>query len=233
MKKALIAVACATSSILSIAQPSKVGASGYSPSPFDLSAEELPSNFRGNDCRGIATSLKKMNLKKDEFESSAKYVERIESVRGVRYFKDLQLDSTIAFKRKGLVQPEMKYDADKEKITIDLSVRKNSAFALGSNPAVLNWDSIEITESKPRFYTGTNSFGASVRVEERRFRTCAIAFANERYGALGGAWIESEGISADVARSAKNNLAIFYVGTLAAPYIGHISEPSPDRKSVV
>lgn len=227
MKK-VMAIAVMAVSVLSVqAQTKKPGGSAYASESFDAMAETIPVNFKGHDCRVIASALKKLDLKKDEFESSAKYKDRIDSIQGVNFSKNLNLDSILIFKRKGLVNPWTEYNADTEKLTVDLSVRRSSAFAIGSNPALMDWDSIEISEARPRFYTASNSFGVSVRVEERRFKTCAIAFANKYYGARGGAKIEAGGISPEVARRAKNGVSVFYVGKLAAPYIGHISEPSP------
>lgn len=227
MKKVL-AIAVLGASVLAVqAQTKKSGDSTYASDSFDAMVETIPANFKGHDCRAIASALKKLNLKKDEFESSAKYRERIASIQGVNFFKNLNLDSTLIFKRKGLVNPWTEYNADTEKLTVDLSVRRSSAFAIGGNPALMDWDSIEISEAKPRFYTASNSFGVSVRVEERRFKTCAIAFSNKHYGARGGAKIEAEGISPEVAKRAKNGVSVFYAGKLSAPYVGHVSEPSP------
>jgi hypothetical protein len=199
----------------------------YERRPFDSTTESLPANFLGNDCRAIVRSLKKFDFKKDEFESSSNYRNRMESVSSSQLAGDLKVDSTFIFHRKGNLSPKISYDADKEKLSVDVGIRQSSAFAGAEKLKIYNWESVEVSEAKPRFYNASNAFGASVKVEERRFNTCALAFSNEGYGSTRSIWLESETVTPDVARRIKEKATVFYAGKLAAPYVGYIHEPSP------
>ncbi|GAB2471877.1 hypothetical protein GCM10027082_24240 [Comamonas humi] len=227
MNGILIIAITALAAANAAAQANAPSKKDFDKNPFDASITKLESGYRGHNCYAAATAVKRLNLKKDEFESTEKYKDRIAGLASERLVGGTSLDSTLAFRRNGKLRPDIKYDADSETLTVEIGIRQSSAFAGDGALKVYNWESVEISESRPRYYKASNAFGATVRVEELRFKTCAIAFANQGFDRTRSIFIATKGVTPEQARRAKTNSDIYYAGKLTSPFLGHVSDPSP------
>lgn len=53
----------------------------YASAPFDTTVDSLPPKYMGHGCRTLAKKLASLGLKKNEFETTAAYRERLASAR--------------------------------------------------------------------------------------------------------------------------------------------------------
>jgi hypothetical protein len=190
----------------------------FSQDPLDPSVEELPGKFKGHSCIEIANRYKAFNTKKDEFETTSAYIQRIEHVRSEPLYGKLNGTSVLGFspERPMLVK---NYNADTETMDVEYlalgsrSVKVNSNFVMSAAINTKNTISDE--------YEAVNGFGRKVTVNRIRQDVCAITFANvssitntnlpPRYFSFK--------LSPDAARDAKENMAVLYVVTSSAPYV--------------
>ena len=130
--------------------PGKTGGTGtasqgrrYLSGPFEITADRLGPNFWGHDLEAIIDSLEKSdaNKPKSEFETTAQYEARQKASRsdGRRFVFVFQ---------EGLGQPEFKYDADSQKMSVSLASSKGLTYY------TLLLKSVERTRSRTSiFYT--------------------------------------------------------------------------------
>jgi hypothetical protein len=155
----------------------------YSAKPFD---GKVPSHFMGNDVRQIVLSLEAHGISgKGEFETSAEYQRRLNSLEDLPIAGTLTRKSTI-----GIVIPSARdnhldytynsdliisYDADKEQMHVNLISGKTMKPGETDDPRSLAiiWGGNEPTF---RTYMGSNSFGVKIKVSEERSLVYGIAF---------------------------------------------------------
>lgn len=96
----------------------KPAVAAYSFEPFQINVEKLPPNYRGHDIVDLYDKLAKKVGPKSEFETTAQYVARINSVAtdGIYAFR-IELDGPI-------VGPLFSYDADNQTLSMNIIPHK-------------------------------------------------------------------------------------------------------------
>ena len=92
----------------------------YSEKQIDLNIKNLPANYHGNNLKSLANEIvSRMNLKKDEFETTPQFQERIKNEKKKPLLGELNFNSTFAFESS---DTEFQYDADRQKMYADLTI---------------------------------------------------------------------------------------------------------------
>ena len=202
--------------------------------PFDVETSEIPPGFRGNSCPVIAASVKKLSTKKDEFETSDAYSERLVSLQNTELAAGLKVGDTMAFRRRD-ISNQLKYVADVGQMTVEFprafqtyipKTRLASAF--------VRTDTIDSVMKSTREYRGSNAFGASAMVTSTQFEVCALAFKNLSANPGAAAPAIFADMTPEEARTSKGRMAVLYVGRLAAPFredFTHYSGPTINSPS--
>ncbi|MBB5610393.1 MULTISPECIES: hypothetical protein [unclassified Janthinobacterium] len=203
----------------------------FSQDPFDANAETLPIDFRGHSCIAISDRLKAFKLKKDEFESTKAYAERVEHVKSEPIYGNLNGSSIIAMSPdKPLLMPN--YNADTETMTVRMLSHGSRTTMIGEgffSSALIN-SSLSSTQK----YIGENGYGKKVEITSSVYDACGITFANiKSQGPSTGIPSDfSFKISPDDARLNKGAIRILYIAKLESPFLsryGNMIKPTMDN----
>jgi TonB family protein len=187
---------------------------------LDASTARLPSQYRGSDCVAIVRKIKSYNLGKSEYETSAAYASRMATLGRQKLDGTHTLSDPVAF-----VEPaglgDTFYDADAGRLNVKatwgaerLEVEEKAYRGSVMSEAVAYDDGALVS----------NSYGASVRGSKSGRTVCAVAFSNFPYSRDEPALLTvSVSLTPTQAKAAKQHLALLYVGTVAAPYLGTYS----------
>ncbi len=172
--------------------------------------------FKGEDCDAIAKILKKSQIKKDEFESTASYEQRLQGILDTEAVSNRPLAEAKLFVNSEKISSA--YDADKGLMKIYGSLRQSvrvSESVKYASVAILRTRSSHISE-----YQGQNNFGASKVVKKYRNEVCGVAFMNVS-PSTDFEWMSAIEfpLSPDVARKSKENLALVYQASLRGPLL--------------
>jgi len=205
LRFALLALAAST------ANPAQAGENAFS------SIDKLPAHYAGADCSAVVRKLKSFNVAKSEFETSAAYRDRIHALAGRKLDGTRSFAEPLAFVQSdGTI--ESTYAADEAvlnmRVTWGATIQTiGGEYYGGSIVSARSLGSDKVTLS--------NAFGAKVRGTESTWTACTLAFANNRLLDHPRNEIAvSVPMTAAEARAAKQQLALLYVGTVAAPYLG-------------
>jgi hypothetical protein len=147
----------------------------YSTQPFNPSITSLPVNYLGHNATEIYKSLNeiKKGSAKGEFETTEAFSQRIAAEASKPLVASLTRNSIFAFV---ISRPNTKYDADQQLMSVN---QKLSSAYVGASPhsqkMSLNWDIVSRDASS---YTGSNAYGAQVKVERNLADFYTLAFAN-------------------------------------------------------
>lgn len=187
-------------------------ASKFSEVPFPFEAENLPANYIGHNCREIAAKLKAVSAPKGEFEKTADFAKRMDSVTTTPIGAKLTATDQIAFAARPFTL-EKNYNADTEELEVNIAPIQTVYFDGGRDVRASILDQRTV---KNDTYIGSNSFGKSVTVERSVIDVCVVAFANKP-SSWGGTrkWIS---VPLKDAQALKENIGVLYVGAPSAPY---------------
>jgi hypothetical protein len=87
----------------------------YSTSPFDQSVQKLPSCFSGHDFQRLCDAL--IVTRKDEFETTQQYEDRLRALTKKPLFGNLTLRSVFVFSTEPSLD-QVRYDADRKKLDV-------------------------------------------------------------------------------------------------------------------
>ena len=147
-------------------------ANHFATEPFDLHTSILGADFAGNDPEAVYDALTALEnkLKKDEFETTAHYQQRMREAADATLKGNLKLSSIYAFRLRSRSFLAT-YDADIQQMTVKVS---SSPVVTGSSrdesySGASFDDSREEVELKSvdrgdQSYTGINGFGATAQV---------------------------------------------------------------------
>ena len=195
---------------------SAAAARRYAREPLAQDAQSLPRNFLGHNCIAIANMLNERMPVRDEFETSASYSLRIESLKQALLYGSIRVSDLLAFVPIAS-SIESRYDADTEVMTVSLTPGQYQYIRVDtpSETAVLAQ-----LKTESRAYTGANGFGRTARVTSSGYQVCAIAGMPESAYFLGGRSTEIRfPIDTTSAKSMKPNIAAAYVGRITYPFI--------------
>lgn len=203
--------------------------------------ESFPIGFVEHNPEVVFETAKKLSQKfaKDEFESTAKYQERISNTEDL--IKPFSLSEKLAFP----VNVTARYDADKELASVNLQFKRRVDRDASKNTIAVDLKTI-VRNSYA--YTAMNAYGAKVEAESRKQDLIQIEFGMfEAYEYLGLLLDDSFKFQTslyaecyvdfpmppDVARGAIKNLSVIYVGKIVAPllksdskfYAAELSDP--------
>jgi len=190
----------------------------YSQEPLEIQSNSLGANFKGVSCRELVTKIKKINIRKDEFETSTEYAERTEHVRSDVILGSYTGASIMAFVPSGgLVSTSYNADTGILKVTAptvgSITTKINSEYI---KSAVIENDVKKIDK-----YEASNAYGKKVLVEKGTFSICALAFKNIPTLGYSQKIPRDFSISLppDEARKNKDNVGILYVTRLESPFL--------------
>lgn len=186
----------------------------YATAPIDPGAEALPASYAGHDCRAVATAVKRLNLAKDEYETTAAHEARTAAVVARPIAGTTTLADHVGFVQEyaGVIA---KYDADSGALRLSgYAISSLTSTKPGFAQAVLVKTDL-VSEST---YSASNAYGKTVEVRKRTLYGCMLALPQLKYGSRLPDFDATIELPADEARKAKENIGVLYVGTLAAPY---------------
>lgn len=223
MKKVIFLSVLAASALVSQAQTGNRGKLGFDSKPFDTSLEVLPIGYKGHDCVAIASALRKQKTVKDEMETTREYQARMEAMSDIRLSPDMTAGDTIALRADISPDWDVKYMADARILHIKSKPYPGSIYVNGERTT---WDPLVQAEPRVTRYRASNAYGATVTVERKDIKTCAVAFSNLDLSLLQTIDVSIKDVGADVARKAKAGVSFFYVGKLVSPFIHALNESS-------
>jgi len=131
----------------------------YSQVPFDISATELPANFRGHDVQTLYDELsKRRRYSKSEYETTEQFKQRAAAVGSAPLVGSITSKALLAFV---VPEPDVLYDADKGVINMNVEY---SAFKPESDAK--GYSAVIKTKSFNRSYVGSNAYGATASVSQ-------------------------------------------------------------------
>lgn len=176
----------------------------------------FPPNFEGEDCNSIVATLKKIKVSNDEFETTADFTQRVQSILGSASVADRPLSEPKYFVNAD--RTSAVYDADKGTLRVYGSLRQSTKVAESAKYAqtvIVKTISADSSE-----YRGQNNLGASTTVKKYRDDICGVAFLNlspvtdlEWMGKI------EFPLPAQAARQSKEHIAIVYLSRLTAPLL--------------
>lgn len=237
------------------AQMKKEPVEKYDLNPFNLFRTTLPKNYMGHDLKGILKALEEAlrkreeNDRKDEFETTEQYKQRIKTNVDIDHKKligKLTMNDIFSF----VVIPEPEYDADSKTLALIVNTTAVRGLDEGDKPRV----GIEVDlEGKTRTYMGSNAYGASREIKELEATYTVLAISNisalpniddknreemmftkvehtlnnifrglptsEEDKVSPIIKLDIENITPEIAKVIKNNLNIAFISMLEKPYI--------------
>jgi hypothetical protein len=182
----------------------------YSTEPFEINARKLPPNYPGHDIVACYNRLKKAAPPKGEYETTAQYVARVNS---------LSTDYLYAFRvkpRDASFELEYTYDADKKLLVASLEVtRIDLGFVPefdGRRTADSSIAGITVRDTKAGrdTYVGSNAYGAKTTVTRFVRENYNIAFDKEL--PQGISWMKlTISITPNEARILKPRLSVLLI----------------------
>ncbi len=209
--------------------------SGFLSSGFigNNETKSLGPNFKGHNCTAITNALEKINLKKDEFESSDAYAARTEAALKGTVYGQVSFEDNLALVVD--VNPiDIKYDADSQTLSMNRIILHRTMEKHGSTGGLTPGEVVQKLSNENSEYIGTNGFGARVVVTKYSGSVCAVGLKiskNRKSSGLSELTFESH-VPPDIARASKDKISIAYVGKIAPPYAGtyaFFTDPSRDR----
>lgn len=195
----------------------KLNEGSYSVQQFNPAITTLPVKFRGHDPSMIFKRLeeRQRTLKKDEFETTESYRQRIQAQASRPFLGVLTPLDIFAFV---IDKPESEYDADKQ--ILHLRAKSSSLILGGKGKMSMTCKATKVESA----YLGTNAFGTKVRVKQTLIQVYAIEFENYQQFPIFRMDLEHAGFFVDLslksqnARNLKENLRFLLVCRMAAPY---------------
>ena len=137
---------------------------------FDKNVKELPAGFCGHDWREVLSSLKKIQTKKDKYETSVQYAARMKAEINKPLYASVSGKGNLAIVRQ--INP--RYDANKSRYEINVPLDLMSTY---------KWV-LTIVESTTATsnYLGQNAYGATRQVSEEVTQTVALHSTKNRIG---------------------------------------------------
>lgn len=207
---------------------------------FSSDWQKVPSTFKGNDFEAIYNSLisSQKFFEKDEFETTAKFKERITNPENVKFAGNLTAADTLVFVYEpspndyGFINGLLvEYDADKEVLNATINTNRVSAYidVATTNIKKLDFSATTVksqTMKSEGIYVGENTFGVKRNIEKFRGNTFSLAIANIKdfneadvSKSLTSLRIQLKLAPAE-ARLVKNNLSVVFITILINPYYG-------------
>jgi hypothetical protein len=176
----------------------------------------FPPDFKGEDCDSLVATLKQNKVRKDEFESSADFTQRLEKLLESKSVTGSTLSEPKYFINSD--RTSAVYDADKGAIKVYGSLRQSTKISDSTKYAstvIVKTRSTDTSE-----YQGQNRFGVATQVTKFRKEICGVAFLNVS-PATDHQWMGTIEfpLSAEIARQSKGNIAIAYSVRLATPLL--------------
>lgn len=205
---------------------------------FSSDWQKVPATFSGNDFESIWHSLLRSQdfFKKDEFETTAKFTERINNPLNIKLGNNLTAANTLIF----VYKPSSKnflnfsglsseYDADNEILNVEIRTERKTTYADTTTDKIreVHFSATRVkpdTMIKEGDYTGANSFGVKVNIGKFRGTASSLAIANindfnetDASKPLPFLRIPLKLLPTQ-AKAVKTNLAVAYITKLVAPY---------------
>ena len=191
--------------------------------PLTIDGTKMPTNFQGNDPEAILTALQRFetaNLK-GEFETTAAYNARIESLKQIPYLGGLMPDSILGF-----VLPtseiSFNYDADKKVFVGVIPLKRDDRIQCSGTYSSQGLDCRTLTlveKSKKTAYLGQNTFGATAKITAFLVTNIGLNFYEAeslpRQDITNQAYRMAVPIDPVKAISIKPNLRILFIGKLS------------------
>jgi TonB family protein len=211
---------------------------------FSPNWEKVPPSFNGNDFETIYDSLllSRKFFQKNEFETTAKFNERVNNPVNIKLGGNLTAANTLVFVYKpfgNFVSDGLsaEYNADKEILSV--KILTNSFDGQAGNTTDNRFLAYFGTAVKPSIlksdgsYIGENSFGVKRNIQKFSGNSFSLVVANisdffkANYNSTPS--LETElNLPPAQARLVKNNLAVAYFMQLTSPYYGiDITESKP------
>jgi hypothetical protein len=186
-----------------------VGKTAYASTPFDLTADNLPPNYRGHDVLGIFSSASPPRPK-GEFETSDEYAARIQQWRNKPYLARLTPSDTVAFEVLEGLSPDalkVRYDADNAKLSADLQFENRDV------PDRARWLELLYTVKDIGTVQAQTMMGVKFRVTLRQASSVGVAIDTA---------IKDLTLTVPLERAEalrlRRRVSVFAIGKLVAPY---------------
>lgn len=207
--------------------------SKYSSDPFDVTVENLPPNYWGQDLELLYAKLDKIRTNtpvKDQFETSEQFKKRYEEYEKQPVLKNLNKDSTLA----ASLPADLIYNADTQDTVVEIHIGNfvSSKYYLLQKDQEYCTAGNRVLKSKSYSDYMSNTFGATVKVKHNRNEYIGLAINNPEVFGLdkskgcGNVIFKIHKMEADTAKQLKNDLAVMTVFNIVDPYVKTNSEYS-------
>jgi hypothetical protein len=201
----------------------------------DLACTALPKNYTGHDLVSIFNALKnrKISAQKGEYETTEQYKQRVQNEEQKPLIGLLGVNDIFSF----VVNPESKYNADSQTLTIVVKTTGVlNGFKTDNSRAGILGPTLYYKKST---YMGSNAFGASTEIEKILMLKVVLAFSNisalpldkPTYGEK-NIEFKLENIKPEIAKVIREQLQVAFIYKLEEPYhsVGSmIHEPTRDE----
>ena len=197
----------------------------FSDLPFNVSAHEIPLNYKGHNVKQIYETLAERITPKGEYETTGAFKTRIGNLSHATLFGSLKFDSDLAFVTKA----DSTYNADRNVMELQFfiaapttgiaSMRFNDEGVFTTNSAILS----------KTLYLGENGFGAKRQVTKTISKNYPLFLSGWatlplKKSESGFASSSPEGrldipMSVGAAKAVKGNVKIALIYNLQYPYV--------------
>lgn len=194
--------------------------------PFDPEKDRLPVGFLGHSAADLYSSLlpKENYFQKSDFETQATYNARLDQFSHARLSNGMRADDLFAF----IITPEVSYDAETERMTVQLS--SLDSVSLAGDTSICKW--LETTRSAGS-YVGSNAFGVKKIIRRVYTTRYNVVFdrpawldvdykTSENYHSTGGFLLKQE--PGPKALFSSRSLRVVLIGPLEPPFISHTTD---------
>lgn len=197
----------------------RVADDGYTKTAINLSDQNFPQNFRGYSCTEIVKGLKSINTKKDDFESKQAFEERLLNESTKRLSGAITAADPMVFVYDKKFS-DLKYDAETQSFKGRSYFGKSGMLSAGDG--IFDAVRQETVSSSSRTYTGTNGFGARIKVEETVTNVCGLIFKPvSKASSYSSLRVEYNiPMEPEKARRTADSIKIAFAGALSIPYLG-------------
>lgn len=189
--------------------------STFEEAPFDLNATKLHPEYLGHFCEKIGRTLNEVESKnkKDEFESTEAYLQRIAKQAPIALGPKLSETDALAFMSLP-VDTTSTYDADSQKLVVSDSWEYSDEYRMSRNSYIYSSQTkiINRFSSGSESYVGQNGYGATTSINKEKFDVCGLKPPQH----IGVTKFEVI-VQPEQAKQHKDNLRVLYIGKIAGP----------------
>ncbi|WP_395008561.1 hypothetical protein [Undibacterium sp.] len=208
--------------------------------PFNIDSQKLKWTGE-HDISKVIAAIKKIDFKKDQFETTAAYLARTENPQIFSMPINSLLGFSFSFQDPGTPsQCYTKYDADKLDLIVEcLTSTLQRIYSPEKEKFIETFTFSKVTTTDGKSYVGENNFGVKRRISVRTAKGLGLAIRNLegiaatdfRSGLL-KIELRLPNFTQQTAKANMDDIGLLFIGELESPYLlreSKAEEPTIDR----